>query len=60
VETEAGFSIQEVTDGDESFIINPWYDKVKPPTNFFKPLDNNMPKPSIKIEPEYVYGYRVK
>lgn len=60
VQYDEGFYMQEHDGADESFVVSPWVDKVKPPSNFVKPPDQNLSKPSFKFEPEYCYGYRIK
>jgi hypothetical protein len=60
VQLDGDFYLQENDGTNESFTVSSWFEKIKPPSNFFKPNDQNIPKPALQFEPEYCYGYRVK
>ena len=44
--------------GDEFLAVKPYKGQMKPPTGFKKPRANDNQAPDIKLELEWVYGYR--
>ena len=45
---------------DKNKYQKPWLASVRYPTDYIKPPVNNEKPPKIKIDPEYVFGFRVK
>ena len=58
--SESDFVYEEIVDGDESFPMESWIDKIKAPSLFSPFKDNNIPLPPVKIVLEHCFGYRVK
>jgi len=44
--------------GDEFMAIKPWIGAIKAPSDFRKPMKNHNQAPPVKIELEWVHGYR--
>jgi hypothetical protein len=53
------FIMEETTDGDESTIVKPWMNTIKPPTGWSCAPPGYDQAPDISISLEHCHGYRV-
>lgn len=51
------FDVDEVA-GDEFGCVRPWIGAIKAPDNMQKPARNQMKPPPIKLDLEWVHGFR--
>lgn len=54
------FAEEEVEGGDEFMAVKPWLGAIKAPSDYLGFKGSQLSRPEVKIELDYVYGYRAK
>jgi len=52
------FAMEDVGEGDEFMAVKPWIGQMKEPTGFTKPQRGASQKPNVRMDLEWVHGYR--
>ena len=54
------FQFEELGEGDQFMAVKPWEGAIKAPSGFVKPPRNQNTPPAIKLDLEFIHGYRAK